>query len=224
MDSLSFSIILMSAYSAPASCAMYQRLIRAMVGHILKRTLSASGREANSKASTACSIGNILLIISLTLTLPSESALSAGPNGPQREPITVISFMTRGARFIENLSATVVFTTIVPRGLTSDRAVSNPAVEPVQSTTRSADQVRRFFRRLIRSRSTYRPALRESELFGKSADKQHVCACGFEDLRDQQPELSVAEDNCSLARFDRDLFKYFKRSRQRLAEDGRLDG
>ena len=63
------------------------------------------------------------------------SASMAVVNGPQREPTTVISSITRGAKSKSNFDATVVLRTIVPLGLTNRMAVAKPTDEPVQSTT-----------------------------------------------------------------------------------------
>ena len=64
-------------------------------------------------------------------------SLKAGGNCPQREPKTVISFMTIGARFSSFPVATVLFRTKTPLGLVSAIDVSKPPAVPVASTTTS---------------------------------------------------------------------------------------
>ncbi len=66
--------------------------------------------------------------------------------------------------------------------------------------------------------------MRESELFGRLADKQHVCAGVFQNLCDQEAELAVSEYDGFFACFDLHLFKYLKGCCQRFTENGRLDG
>ena len=48
--------------------------------------------------------------------------------------------MTNGAQASVCVPATVVFSTIVPRGRTSLSAVGSPVSDPVQSTTMSAER------------------------------------------------------------------------------------
>ena len=64
-------------------------------------------------------------------------SLKAGGNCPQREPKTVISSITIGARLSSLPDATVLFKTSTPLGLVNAIDVSNPDAEPVASTTTS---------------------------------------------------------------------------------------
>ena len=70
--------------------------------------------------------------------LLTSSARRAGGKLPQRDPTTLISWITIGARWRLDLSATVLFNTSVPRGRVALIAASRPAAVPVASTTRSA--------------------------------------------------------------------------------------
>ena len=65
------------------------------------------------------------------------SNLKAGANCPQREPRTVISSITIGARLSSFPAAIVLFKTSVPLGFTREIEVSKPLKDPVASTTTS---------------------------------------------------------------------------------------
>ena len=69
--------------------------------------------------------------------MSDSKSLNAAGNCPQREPKTVISSITIGAKLNSLDAATVLFNTRTPRGLVSARAVSKPEIEPVASTTTS---------------------------------------------------------------------------------------
>ena len=64
-------------------------------------------------------------------------SLNAGANCPQREPNTVISSITIGAKLSSLPDATVLLRTKVPLGLVNDIEVSKPEAVPVASTTTS---------------------------------------------------------------------------------------
>ena len=55
-----------------------------------------------------------------------SSSLNAGPNCPQREPSTVISFITIGAKLSSLPEATVLLRTRIPLGFVNAIDVSNP--------------------------------------------------------------------------------------------------
>ena len=69
--------------------------------------------------------------------LSFSRSLRAGANCPQRDPRTVISSITIGAKFSSLPDATVLFNTKTPLGLVNDIEVSNPEAVPVASTTTS---------------------------------------------------------------------------------------
>ena len=90
-----------------------------------------------SKASIASSIEYIPLIKGLKSILLFLRSLNAGGNCPQREPKTVISSITIGAKLSSLPVATVLFRTNVPRGFVSAIDVSKPEAVPVAYTTTS---------------------------------------------------------------------------------------
>src|SRR4029078_10843908 len=65
----------------------------------------------------------------------AANAASAGGNGPQRDPITLISLITTGASETSCFPAIVLLSTKVPRGRTALSASSKPDDEPVASMT-----------------------------------------------------------------------------------------
>ena len=88
----------------------------------------------------------------VTATRFAANAPSASGNGPQRDPITLISLITMVANETSCLPAMVLFRINVPRGRTALRASSRPDAEPVASTTMSNRRGCQSFNRAFRDR------------------------------------------------------------------------
>ena len=73
----------------------------------------------------------------LTTTRSAAKALMASGNGPHREPISVISLITKGDRSTGAVGTLVLFSTILPLGRTNRQALTKPSSLPEQSTTTS---------------------------------------------------------------------------------------
>ena len=82
---------------------------------------------ASSKDST-------FVIKGLVFTALLLKRFITGANCPQREPSTVISLITTGARFKPSFAAIVLFRTSVPRGLVRFNDVSMEKREKVCNT------------------------------------------------------------------------------------------
>ena len=107
-----------------------------------------------SNPSIASSIEYVAEINGEKSILSDFNILNAAGNCPQREPKTVISSITIGARLNSFDAATVLFKTKTPRGFVKAKAVSNPEIEPVASTTTSL-QYQVYF-------GVYQPKLHQS--------------------------------------------------------------
>src|SRR5882672_9142115 len=83
----------------------------------LNKILKLSGSAAASNAARPPASANVPSISGRGSILFNASALRAGSKRPHREPSTVISFITNGARLTSAPAAAVLFRMIVPRGL-----------------------------------------------------------------------------------------------------------
>ena len=170
-----------------------------------------------------CDKSNRPEISGSTLMLPASSAASARSNGPQREPTIVTSSMTTGAHGICWLPATVVFSTIVPRGRTSWSAVGSPVSEPVQSTTRSARLIPSGAGLEIAEQRRLDPErVQQRELLGMFADDDHAIGDTRQHLCAEIAQTAVAQHDDPIGAVHRQLGRYLKRSGQRFGKDRRV--
>ena len=133
----------------------------------------------------------------------------------------MISLTIAGAVSIETKPWTVDFMITVPRGTHMETAARRPSAEPVASTTNGHAATGSFLGTI----SVVTPGgLYQPHFVFVPAKKMHLRALRLQHLRDQQPELAIAQDGHPLALGDLHLIQNFARGRNRLDEDSVFGG
>ena len=152
-----------------------------------------------------------------TSTWPCARPSSARSNGPQRDPTSVTSSITNGAHGRVCVPATVVLSTIVPRGRTSFKRRGQAGVRAGalhhDVGHALADGVAHECRRDA-------ARLQQRELLGMLADHRHVIGQAGQHLSTQVAETSVTEHHDAIAARDRDLRRDLVGRGHRFGEHG----